>query len=142
MVLVSRQIYDFNLQTFKGLLYWTHASEVLIDLHKSQVFEVICSQNWKMKIFKFRVEDFTYVRWNFGGTSIKDYLFSTFDQQIQHAFEMTLDFKKLLDEKLNNQWFKSPKSSRSQILVIRDYQTPHKGVIGLNIWSKRNLFCR
>ena len=56
-----------------------------------------------MKIFKFRVEDFTYVRWNFGGTSIKDYLFSTFDHQIQHAFEMTLDFKKLLDEKLNNQ---------------------------------------
>ena len=56
-----------------------------------------------MKIFKFRIEDFTYVRWNFGGISIKDYLYSTFDQSIQHAFELTLEFKKVLDAKINNQ---------------------------------------
>ena len=56
-----------------------------------------------MKIFKFRIEDLTYVRWNFGGHSIKDFLYTSFDFDVQNTFEMTLEFKRKLDAKLNNQ---------------------------------------
>ena len=56
-----------------------------------------------MKTFKFRIEDLTYVRWNFGGKAIKDYLYTSFEHPIQRAFDITLDFKKDLDVKLNNQ---------------------------------------
>ena len=66
-----------------------------------------------MKIFKFRVEDLTYVRWNFEANSIKDYLYTSFDQTIQRAFEITLDFKKALDFKLNNQ----PPTNESRIEI-------------------------
>ena len=69
----------------------------------------------KMKVFKFRVEDSTYVRWNFGGISIKDYLYSSSDQSIQRGFELTLEFKKALDAKLNNQ----PPSAKIRVEISK-----------------------
>ena len=56
-----------------------------------------------MKVFKFRVENLTYVRWNFNAMQFKDYLYTSFNTSIQDVFDMTLNFKKFFDRLMNNQ---------------------------------------
>ena len=54
-----------------------------------------------MKNFKFRIENLSYVRWNFLASETKDYLYSSFYTEIQNVFDITIEFKKKLDGVMN-----------------------------------------
>ena len=54
-----------------------------------------------MKTFKFRIENSTYVRWNFLASDTKHYLYTSFNAEIQNVFDLTIEFKKKLDRLMN-----------------------------------------
>ena len=72
-----------------------------------------------MKNFKFRIDDMTYVRWNFSGFHFKDFLYTSFNTKVQNAFDLTMHFKKALDRLLNNQ--NSTTETKTEVKELLEY---------------------
>ena len=54
-----------------------------------------------MKNFKFRIENSSYVRWNFLASDTQHYLYTTFNTEIQTVFDLTIEFKKNIERLMN-----------------------------------------